>query len=440
MNKLNRPIIKQQAKAFIKGKVFPLFVIILIVGLLTGSGGFSINSGINGSNIDNDYDNGYNIYGDDFYDDDIYGDDQYDFDDYYEDQQDGDYAENPFDSFGSEGDLSDQPFESFDNSGSDFSLGDIFSKAFNGFGAGVIAAIAGLGTLSVIIGIIFAPLQVTMEGIFVSLIRRRPDEPFNLGEEIKGLFKTSFNNTFGKKLALVLLRNIFTCLLAFLFIIPGIVYYYSTYFAFQLMCDNPDLSPMDALRLSKKMNTGNRSELFVLDLSFIPWYLLTGITLGIASIYVAPYVKTTGALFYENFRLRALAEGRIQQSEITPNQQGGFGYNQDNYFENAGSASNYYNNVNDGAGGGYYNPQSNADGYGQTDAYNPPSYTQPQADAQPTYYQPPQSNQGYGEPASPYSPPAYTQPPTEDGTQYSSGDNGAENINNENPYDTDSKE
>ena len=35
------------------------------------------------------------------------------------------------------------------------------------------------------------------------------------------------------------------------------------------------------------------------DLSFIGWYLLTAITLGIASIYVYPYVYTAQTLFYE---------------------------------------------------------------------------------------------------------------------------------------------
>lgn len=59
------------------------------------------------------------------------------------------------------------------------------------------------------------------------------------------------------------------------------------------------------------MVAGNRGELFALDLSFIGWWLLTCITFGIASIYVVPYYFTTQALYYENFKLRALQEGKL---------------------------------------------------------------------------------------------------------------------------------
>lgn len=59
------------------------------------------------------------------------------------------------------------------------------------------------------------------------------------------------------------------------------------------------------------MVAGNRGELFALDLSFIGWWILTGITFGIASIYVVPYYFTTQALYYENFKLRALQEEKL---------------------------------------------------------------------------------------------------------------------------------
>lgn len=77
------------------------------------------------------------------------------------------------------------------------------------------------------------------------------------------------------------------------------------------MVDNPNLSPMEALKLSRRMVDGHRGELFRLDLSFILWWLLMACTAGIAGIYVLPYYKTTQALYYQNFRMRALATGQL---------------------------------------------------------------------------------------------------------------------------------
>ena len=41
------------------------------------------------------------------------------------------------------------------------------------------------------------------------------------------------------------------------------------------------------------MMIGHKMDKFILDLSFIPWYLLTIVTCGIASIYVTPYTSVT---------------------------------------------------------------------------------------------------------------------------------------------------
>ena len=64
------------------------------------------------------------------------------------------------------------------------------------------------------------------------------------------------------------------------------------------MAENPNIKTIDAIREGKKMMKGHNFELFVLDLSFILWYLLVLITLGIASIYVMPYTTATRANFY----------------------------------------------------------------------------------------------------------------------------------------------
>lgn len=43
---------------------------------------------------------------------------------------------------------------------------------------------------------------------------------------------------------------------------------------------------------------GHKTELFVLDLSFIGWWLLSIITLGIGFLWLVPYYRQTVANFY----------------------------------------------------------------------------------------------------------------------------------------------
>lgn len=47
---------------------------------------------------------------------------------------------------------------------------------------------------------------------------------------------------------------------------------------------------------------GHKLELFFLHLSFFGWYLLEVFTLGIASLYVRPYLNMAEAVFYSRLR------------------------------------------------------------------------------------------------------------------------------------------
>ena len=66
--------------------------------------------------------------------------------------------------------------------------------------------------------------------------------------------------------------------------------------------DNPDIAAVDALRTSRQIMKGHKRQLFVLYLSFIGWFLLGMITLGIAFFWIQPYIYATLAAFYEDIR------------------------------------------------------------------------------------------------------------------------------------------
>lgn len=294
MNNINRPLVKSQARQLIKGKFFYLFIISMIVAFLTGSSLY-VNVGNMNFGSHSTYDNYQDYY------------DDYDFDDFYDD---GNF-------------LQDNPIEDFqfDSAQSSPAVKDMAKPVNSDIGGLLRTMSLGFASIALIVSLIFAPLQVTLSGMYVSFIRRRADEEFQFGKELGGIFKKSFDNSYLNKLVLVVLRNILVGLLCILFIVPGIIFMFSSYFAYQIMIDYPNLKPSEAIKLSKKMVKGNRTELFTLVLSFIPWMLLILVTFGIASIYVTPYMMTTDALYYENFRLRALAEGRITEDDFLSEQE-----------------------------------------------------------------------------------------------------------------------
>ena len=355
MNNINRSLVKSQAKQIIKDKIFALFVLSAIVIFLTQ--GLTI-----GVNVYSDSDDIENLFGpknSNGYSDNSNRNTPEDFFKYFNgEQSDDDNSYDDDDSYDDGDSSSDNPIESF---GQSYNGGDtgITNTSVNTSSIGYFSdtGIRGLTVLSIVL----SPLLVSLLGFYVILVKRDPSEQFSLGEEIKNIFKVSFDATYGKKLVVTILRTVFITLWCFLFIIPGIVYNYSSYFSFQIMCENPNLKPMEALKLSKKMVAGNRGELFALDLSFIGWWILCGISFGIASIYAIPYYLTTQALYYENFKIRALQEGRITEDDFLSQEEKANKYafaGAGNYYNPAQNTNEQYTaNQNDSANAYYYNPQ-----------------------------------------------------------------------------------
>ena len=114
---------------------------------------------------------------------------------------------------------------------------------------------------------------------------------------------------FPRVLFLIILQIVFIFLWSLLLVIPGIIAAYRYSFAVYVMIDHPEMSAMDCLRESKRLTTGYKRQLFLLDLSFILWFLLTMIPIVgyIAQVYVTPYMESARVLYYE--QIRALQGG-----------------------------------------------------------------------------------------------------------------------------------
>ena len=118
--------------------------------------------------------------------------------------------------------------------------------------------------------------------------------------EVKNCFD-GFDDFFSA-FKVTLLVGIYTFLWSLLFIIPGIVKGYSYSMAMYVLADNKGKSARECIAESKAMMEGHKMELFVLDLSFIGWYLLCSLTCGLAALYVVPLLNATHANVYETIK------------------------------------------------------------------------------------------------------------------------------------------
>lgn len=109
-----------------------------------------------------------------------------------------------------------------------------------------------------------------------------------------------FTNHYLNTVKTLFLRDLFTFLWSLLFVIPGLIKKYEYLMMPYLLANNPDMDTNEAFRISRQMMMGNKWNAFVLDLSFIGWYLLNAITAGIFGIFFTnPYKYQTDAALFE---------------------------------------------------------------------------------------------------------------------------------------------
>ncbi len=147
--------------------------------------------------------------------------------------------------------------------------------------------VPGVGQL-LLVGI----LNYGIARVTITTVRRGTD--FNIAD----LF-CAFNEKWSDALILGLLQSLFTFLWSLLFVIPGIVKSYSYSLASFIQQDSENKNWEYCLNKSIQMMHGNKMQLFLLDLSFIGWYILGALCFGIGVLFVQPYHQMARANFYE---------------------------------------------------------------------------------------------------------------------------------------------
>ncbi|MFO7968503.1 MAG: DUF975 family protein [Candidatus Izemoplasmatales bacterium] len=159
----------------------------------------------------------------------------------------------------------------------------------------VLILILVMGSSAGVIGFLLTgPLLIGVNLYKLNIIRK--------DEENINVILEGFKGSVGNYIVTYILRGIFVFLWSLLFIIPGIIKWFSYSMTFFILVDNPDLQPTEAIDRSREMMSGNKGKLFMLYLSFIGWFLLVILTFGIGYIFLEPYIQMTVANFYEDLK------------------------------------------------------------------------------------------------------------------------------------------
>ena len=158
--------------------------------------------------------------------------------------------------------------------------------------AGGISSIPVAGSVLAII--VTYPLAYGFAILFLDLFRE--GKPIDIGKLFDG-FK-DFGRVWGTLILVAIYTILWTCLL----IIPGIVKSYSYALTPFILKDEPELKYNAAIEKSMRMMDGYKMKLFLLDLSFIGWMILSILTLGIGLLFLQPYMNTARAAFYEDLK------------------------------------------------------------------------------------------------------------------------------------------
>ena len=156
----------------------------------------------------------------------------------------------------------------------------------------------------VVLALLLSLLQPVIDAGFMSYCLK-------INRKKNGDYKDVFNGFlfFLKVLTIFLISTFFIFLWSLLFVFPGIAAHYRYRQAYYILLDDPEKSALQCLTESKRMMHGRKLDLFILDLTFIGWYVLDILSvllipvpfaIPVVSVWLSPYIGISRAAFYEN--------------------------------------------------------------------------------------------------------------------------------------------
>lgn len=140
--------------------------------------------------------------------------------------------------------------------------------------------------------IMLAPFQYSMAGFYLKSYRAQKADVSSM---LDGFNRYNME----RGIVLHILRALLMLAFTILLIVPGVIFAIRTSMSVYILRANPKIKPMEALKASNKIMKGHSGAYFVLNLSFIGWYLFGLLTLFTGFIWVVPYVNTSKVVFYK---------------------------------------------------------------------------------------------------------------------------------------------
>ncbi|MBR4339379.1 MAG: DUF975 family protein [Bacteroidales bacterium] len=144
------------------------------------------------------------------------------------------------------------------------------------------------------------PMSYSYMLLFLDFIRGEKEK---IVGKMFGFFKD-----YGRSFGIMFMVYLYIFLWSLLLVIPGLIKALAYSMSYYISKDHPEYSIDECIEASKRMMDGHKWELFVLYLSFIGWILLSILTLGIGFLWLAPYMDTTIAHYYEELKAEQPAE------------------------------------------------------------------------------------------------------------------------------------
>ena len=152
-----------------------------------------------------------------------------------------------------------------------------------------------LHLIGLVLFILALPLTWGYQTLFLGAVRG--------GEATaKDMFEGYNKELFSRVLTTTLLYYVYVFLWSLLLLIPGCIKAYSYAMTPYILKDNPEMKNNAAIEESMRMMDGHKLELFLLDLSFIGWAILSILTCGIGFLWLTPYMNMARVNFYEDLK------------------------------------------------------------------------------------------------------------------------------------------
>lgn len=173
----------------------------------------------------------------------------------------------------------------------------------SGIASTVLGMIPVVGSLLAIV-IVTPAFSLSIYRVYLALakgVKPQAKDAFSGFDDFWSAFKVTF------------LVGLYTFLWSLLFVIPGIVKGISYSMAMYVLAENKGMSATECINASKEMTNGHKMDLFVLSLSFIGWMILGSITLGIAYIWITPYMQATFTNAYNSLKPAVVETAEVTQ-------------------------------------------------------------------------------------------------------------------------------